>query len=72
MNLTQILGLNSGFKMPAMENFLAFDLDKDGLISFEEALLTTDNITAVEGFKEVDVDKDGFVHPGEFDLSLNT
>ena len=58
--------------LPAMENFLAFDLDKDGLISFEEALLTTDNITAVEGFKEVDVDKDGFVHPGEFDLSLNT
>ena len=27
--------------------------------------------TTVESFKEVDVDSDGFVHPEEFDLSLN-
>ena len=57
--------------LPALENFLAFDLDKDGLISFEEAILTTDNITTAEGFKGVDIDNDGFVRPGEFDLSLN-
>ena len=49
--------------LPAMENFFSFDLDKDGLISFEEAI--------VEDFKDVDVDNDGFVHPSEFDFSLH-
>ena len=33
---------------------------------------TTASITtAFEDLKEVDVDSDGFVHPEEFDLSLN-
>ena len=58
-------------ELPVLENFLAFDLDKDGLISLEEAMLTTDNITTAEGFKEVDIDNDGFVRPAEFYLSLN-
>ena len=50
---------------------LAFDLNKDGVIGLEEAMMTTDNFTTVEDFKEVDVDNDGFVHPKEFDSSLN-
>ena len=55
----------------AMENFLTFDLNRDGLISLEEAMETSssNNIT-VEEFKQVDVDNDGFVHPSEFDVSL--
>ena len=59
--------------LPARENFLAFDLDKDGRISFEETMLTMDNnnITTAESFKEVDSDKDGFVLLAKFDSSLN-
>ena len=41
------------------------------MIGLEEAMMTTDNFTTVEDFKEVDVDNDGFVHPKEFDSSLN-
>ena len=55
----------------AMENFLTFDLNRDGLISLEEAMETSssNNIT-VEEFKQVDIDNDGFVNPSEFDVSL--
>ena len=42
--------------VPAMENFLGFDLNKDGLISLEEAMMTTDNITTFDEFNEVDID----------------
>ena len=48
----------------------AFDPNKDGVNSLDEAMMTTDNFTTVEDFKEVDVDNDGFVHP-KFDSSLN-
>ena len=57
--------------LPAMENFFAFDLNKDGVISLEEAMMTTENKTTVEDFKEVDVDNNGFVQPMESDSSLN-
>ena len=55
----------------AIENFFSFDLNRDGLISLEEALGGTgkSNVT-VDEFKQVDVNNDGFVHPSEFDLSL--
>ena len=56
--------------VPAMENFLGFDLDKDVLISLEEAIMTTDNITRFDEFNEVDIDNNGFVCPEEFDSSL--
>ena len=52
---------------PAMENFFAFDLNRDGLISWEEAIVR--NATKEE-FKKVDEDNDGFVQPAEFDSSL--
>ena len=51
----------------ATENFLSFDLNQDGLISLEEAMVT--NATE-EDFKKVDKDNDGLVHPAEFDASL--
>ena len=35
------------------------------------SMTTMDNIRTVEGFEEVDVENNGFVHPQEFDLSLN-
>ena len=54
----------------AMENFLSFDLNLDGLISLEEAMETFRSNDTIEEFKQVDVDNDGFVHPSEFDLSL--
>ena len=54
----------------AMENFLSFDLNRDGLISLEEAMETIRSNGTVDEFKKVDVDNDGFVHPSEFDLSL--
>ena len=52
----------------AMENFFSFDLNRDGLISLEEAMVMT-NATE-EDFKKVDKDNDGLVHPAEFDASL--
>ena len=54
----------------AMENFLSFDLNQDGLISLEEAMETSNSNDTIVEFKQVDVDNDGFVHPSEFDLSL--
>ena len=48
----------------AMENFLNFDLNRDGQISMEEANAT------LEEFKQVDENNDGFVQPGELDMSL--
>ena len=54
----------------AMENFLSFDLNLDGLISLEEAMETIRSNDTIDEFKQVDVDNDGFVHPSEFDLSL--
>ena len=51
-----------------MENFFSFDLNRDGLISLEEAMETGNG--TVDEFKKVDVDDDGFVQPSEFDLSL--
>ena len=53
-----------------MENFLSFDLNRNGLISLEEAMETVSSNGTVDDFKEVDVDNDGFVHPSEFDFSL--
>ena len=51
-----------------MEHFLRFDLNRDGLVSFEEA---NNSINAtIEEFAEIDTNKDGFVHPAEFDESL--
>ena len=47
-----------------MKTFLHFDLNRDGIISREEA-----NATAEE-FKQVDENNDGFVQPGELDMSL--
>ena len=54
----------------AMENFLSFDLNRDGLISLEEAMETSSNNDTINEFKQVDVDNDGYVHPSEFDQSL--
>ena len=54
----------------AMENFLTFDLNWDGLISLEEAMETRGNNDTTIEFKQVDVDNDGYVHPSEFDQSL--
>ena len=42
----------------------------DGLISLEEAIMTTDNITPFDEFNEVDIDNNGFFCPEEFDSSL--
>ena len=53
----------------AMENFFSFDLNQDGVISWEEAMKFNGNGT-MDGFKQVDVDNDGFVLPSEFDSSL--
>ena len=52
----------------AMENFFTFDLNRDGLISLEEAMESSNG--TIEGFKQVDVNNDGFVRPSEFDNSL--
>ena len=54
----------------AMENFLTFDLNRDGLISLEEAMETRGNNDTIIEFKQVDVDNNGYVHPSEFDQSL--
>ena len=54
----------------AMENFLSFDLNRDGLISLKEAMERRNSNDTIVEFKKVDVDNDGFVHPSEFDLSL--
>ena len=53
---------------PAMHHFFTFDLNQDGRISLEEAMLTTNGTK--EEFKLVDEDNDGHVHPEEFDSSL--
>ena len=53
-----------------MENFLSFDLNRDGLISLKEAMERRNSNDTIVEFKKVDVDNDGFVHPSEFDLSL--
>ena len=53
-----------------MENFFSFDLNRDGLISLDEAMETGKSNGTVDEFKKVDVDDDGFVQPSEFDLSL--
>ena len=53
---------------PAMHHFFTFDLNRDGRISLEEAMLTTNGTK--EEFKLVDEDNDGHVHPEEFDSSL--
>ena len=50
-----------------MEKFLHFDLNRNGLISFEEANRSK---ATIEQFKQVDANNDGFVHPSEFDASL--
>ena len=50
-----------------MENFVCFDLNRDGLVSFDKA--NRSNAT-IEEFKQVDANNDGFVHPSEFDASL--
>ena len=54
-----------------MENFFSFDLNRDGLVSLEEVRESYGSNGTEEGFKQVDTDKDGFVHPSEFDFSLN-
>ena len=51
-----------------METFLRFDLNRDGLISLEEANRSIN--TTIEEFAQVDVNNDGFVHPAELDASL--
>ena len=52
----------------AMENFFTFDLNRDGLISLEEAMESSNG--TIDGFKQVDINNDGFVRPSEFDDSL--
>ena len=54
----------------ALENFFSFDLNRDGLISLDEAMEIGGSNGTVDEFKKVDVNNDGFVHPSEFDLSL--
>ena len=54
----------------AMEKFLCFDQNQDGLFSLEEAIVSNRRNATVEEFEQVDVDNDGFVHPSEFDASL--
>ena len=56
----------------AMENFFSFDLNRDGLISLEEAMEGTGSINngTLDEFKQVDVNNDGLVQPAEFDQSL--
>ena len=54
----------------AMENFLTFDVNRDGLISLEEAMDSSSSNGTIDEFQQVDVNNDGFVHPSEFDLSL--
>merc|ERR1711971_246595 len=64
-------GLYDGLiERDAMENVLTFDLNRDGLISLEEAMETRGNNDTIKEFKQVDVDNDGYVHPSEFDQSL--
>ena len=58
-------------KQAAMENFFSFDLNQDGLISFEELIEAHGSNGTEEGFKQVDLDNDGFVRPSELDSSLN-
>ena len=53
---------------PAMHHFFTFDLNRDGRISLEEAMLTTNGTK--EEFKMADEDNDGHVRPEEFDSSL--
>ena len=56
----------------AMENFFSFDLNRDGLISLDEAMDGTgsSNNGTLDEFKQVDVNNDGLVQLAEFDLSL--
>jgi len=54
--------------IPALEVFSYHDLNKDGVISFEE--MQTKNITK-EDFNTADLDQDGFIIPAELDDSLN-
>ena len=51
-----------------METFLRFDLNRDGLISLEEANRSIN--ATIEEFAQVDANNDGFVHPAELDASL--
>ena len=51
-----------------MENFLHFDLNRDGLISLEEANRSIN--ATIEEFAQVDANNDGFVHPAKLDVSL--
>ena len=53
---------------PAMHHFFTFDLNRDGRITLEEAMLTTNGTK--EEFKLADEDNDGHVRPEEFDSSL--
>ena len=53
---------------PAMHHFFTFDLNQDGRISLEEAMLATNGTE--EEFKLADEDNDGHVRPEEFDSSL--
>merc|ERR1719323_2945139 len=52
----------------ASDVFDSFDVNKDGVISFEE-VSSGRNITTVDFFA-LDKDKDGFVQPAELDSSL--
>merc|ERR1712183_465464 len=54
--------------IPALDVFYYHDLNKDGVISFEE--MQTKNITK-EDFNIADLDQDGFIIPAELDDSLN-
>ena len=53
---------NHKMERSALENFLSFDLNQDGLISLEEAKVSN---SSNDEFEKVDVDNDGFVHPAE-------
>merc|ERR1712226_1790027 len=54
--------------IPALQVFYNHDLDKDGVISFEE--LVSKNISKA-GFNLLDENQDGVINPHEIDSSLN-